>query len=253
MLPDTSPMQAALDQFLGSPTQDHQTVLNNEANAFREAWIAEKAGGASKARPFSRSKNKYDREASVSKEIDGAVVRLALQERTNSENSWWVMSWRTTVASSGRNRRFYFMRDQFWSMPANDALDLMHEIQSEGAFKDQYRDARDESDLTGTVSTKLDPEERDTLLEEITHADEDWGNDPFFVIVDDPHEDWRKVMIVNRETNELTFRSVTKNATYRPRKELHPGHEWQLDNTMMDANIQQMRHFLRELETFLSQ
>lgn len=67
----------------------------------------------------------------------------------------------------------------------------------------------------------------------------------------DPNDDWKKVMIVNTDTGTATFRSITKDPGYMPKKELRPGADWWLDNSMMDANVQQMKAFYSNLRDLL--
>lgn len=61
------------------------------------------------------------------------------------------------------------------------------------------------------------------------------------MIVSDPNDNWRKVLIANRETGIVTFRSITQDDGYMPKKVLRPGSSWYLDNSMMDASVQQMQ------------
>ena len=75
-----------------------------------------------------------------------------------------------------------------------------------------------------------------------------WGNDPFFVVLNDPHMQWRKILLVNRQTGTATFRSTTTDDTYMPRKTLRPGSPWYLDNSMQDTNVQQAKVMLKELQ-----
>ena len=93
------------------------------------------------------------------------------------------------------------------------------------------------------VSTKMDPEERKRELANFTFLDEDWGPTPFFVVNSDPNDNWKKILVVNTDTGIATFRSITKDLDYRPRKQLRPGADWWLDNSMMDANVQQTKAF----------
>ena len=58
-------------------------------------------------------------------------------------------------------------------------------------------------------------------------------------------------MIVNTDTDTATFRSITENPDYMPKKVLRPGGGWWLDNSMMDANVQQMMKFCTNLRDFL--
>lgn len=252
-------LRAILAEFMGAPTKKRQEDLLAAADAYREAWIEARAGeidiDASRARQTSTPGSVvYEREKSARRRLEGTDVSLALQQRRDARTgrAWWVISWRATVSPSGRNRRFYFMRGGYWSLPLRDALELMLEMERLGALDDRYLDGRNGGDLPVIVSTEFDPKQRAKRLQEVTAKDEDWGEDPFFIIASDPDDQWRKVMLVNRETGRATFRSVTTSSTYRPKKKLRPGQRWWLDNTMMDANVQQMRHFLSGLRALLS-
>jgi len=253
----TTTLKNALNEFLQTPTQDHRESLLTAADVYREAWIEAKATGAAvpKQKPSKPRKptTSYEREIQVRKDIGGVPVRLALQERTSTKvgASWWTLSWRTNLESSGRNRRFYFSDGEFWTIPAEDALELMQEIDVRGGLDEKFHDDRYKFDFVMVVSKDLGDEEKGDRLAGMTGPDEDWGKDPFFVIAGDPNGNWQKVMLVNRETGTATFRSITTDATYRPKKVLRPDSGWWLDNSMMDANVQQMREFLKYLETYL--
>ena len=65
------------------------------------------------------------------------------------------------------------------------------------------------------------------------------------------NKNWKKLLIVNTETGAATFRSMTKNPDYMPKKILRPGAEWWLDNSMMDANVQQVEAFYSNLRDLL--
>lgn len=77
--------------------------------------------------------------------------------------------------------------------------------------------------------------------------EEDWGKNPYFVIVSDPNDNWRKVLIANQETGIVTFRSITQDDSYMPKKVLRQESPWYPDNSMMDASVQQMRVFREKL------
>ena len=255
---NTTTIKDAVNEFLHAPTEEHRDSLLTAADRYREAWIEAKAtGGGAPARPSPVPKEPtttYERELQVRKDVSGLPVRLALQERTSKRvgATWWTLSWRTNLESSGRNRRFYFSEGEFWTIPAEDALELMLEMRARGGFDEKYNDTRYKTDFVMTVSSDLDEHEKADRMAGMTGKDEDWGKDPFFVIAGDPNGNWQKVLLVNRETGIATFRSITTDPTYRPKKELRSGSGWWLDNSMMDANAQQMRQFLKQLEAVLA-
>lgn len=95
------------------------------------------------------------------------------------------------------------------------------------------------------------PAERKRELAGFTGSEEDWGSDPFFVVNSDPNDNWKKVLIVNTDSGATTFRSITEDPCYRPKKVLRPGGDWWLDNSMMDANVQQVKAFYSNLRDLL--
>ena len=175
-----------------------------------------------------------------------------LQKRTSAAAgaSWWVLSWRTRYSPNGTNRRFYFTRkDGVWTIPAARALEMMEEAESEGALDQEYLDLDRHAGFTcdPLVSTRKSSADRKRELDSFTGSEEDWGPDPFFVVNSDPNKNWKKVLIVNTDDGTATFRSITKDPDYRPKKVLRLGADWWLDNSMMDANVQQMRVFYSNL------
>jgi hypothetical protein len=72
------------------------------------------------------------------------------------------------------------------------------------------------------------------------------------VINFDPNDRWKKVLIVDTDTDIATFRSITEHPHYMPKKALRAGEGWWLDNSMMDANVQQMRAFCLNLKDYLA-
>lgn len=253
-------LQRAVAEFLRAPTQANRDHLLTAADKYRDWWIEAQSSGSGTASsgPAQRSgtttgaiaPTSYDKELSTSERlVDGIPVRLVLQRRTSARDdaSWWVVSWRTRLRPGGPNRRFYKTQQTYWSIPAGTALELMRELAIQGALSGEFDDARCVESPKMRISDDLPSAERLELLNEITGPDEDWGEDPLFVIAEDPNPDWRKVMIVNRRTGLATFRSLTRSTSYRPRTELRPGSVWSLDNSMMDTGAQQMRAFLATL------
>jgi len=59
-------------------------------------------------------------------------------------------------------------------------------------------------------------------------------------------------LLIKTEDRIATFRSVTRDLDYQQKKTLRPNMEWYLDNSMVDANVQQMRQFHLWLKHFLS-
>lgn len=195
----------------------------------------------------------YSRAMETTRVIDGITVKLALQKRTSeiAGVSWWVLSWRTKYSPNGTNRRFYSTEKDIWTIPAEKALEMMEEMRSRGALGEEYFDRRTRFVCKTLVSTEMTSAERKRKLSSFTLPQEDWGSSPFFVVNSDPNDNWKKILIVNTDTSIATFRSITKGPDYRPRKQLRPGVDWWLDNSLMDANVQQMKAFHLNLRVYV--
>ena len=195
---------------------------------------------------------KYQRKIEVARMVGDVPVKLSLQERASPgwPQPWWVLSWRTTYSAHGSNRRFYCTKDGYWSIPAKLALDMLQEMKDKGGFSDQYLDVRRRPNFETILSSNLPSPSRGEYLLEITGADESWDGVSFFVITKDPDDKWKKVMLVDGD-GAATFRSITRDQAYKPRKCIRPGATWWLDNSMMDANIQQMKTFHAYLKLHL--
>lgn len=253
----SAPLMNAVDSYIEAPTGDNRDKLMVAADEYRESWILAQAsrGVTTKKRPGQRTPTTtYDRQLEIMRVVDDIPVKLALQERTSSSvnKSWWVLSWRTKYSPDSSNRRFYFTKDGCWTIPAVVALEMMEEMEALGGLDGKYFDHRGRTTIETLVSTTMRPEEKAEALEGLTGPDENWGTDPLLVINSDPNDSWKKVMIVNSDTDTATFRSITEDPDYMPRKVLRPDAGWYLDNSMLDANIQQMRAFYSNLQNYLS-
>ena len=227
------------------------------ADEYREFWILAQASGGvtTKKRPGQRTPTTtYAQEKKIERVVNGILVTLALQERTNvsEDKPWWVLSWRTRYSPVGQNRRFYFTKDGCWTIPAVVALEMIEKMEVKGGLDEKYFDHRGQTTIKTMGSTTMTPDEKMDALEGLTGPDEDWGTDPLLVINSDPNERWKKVMIVNSDTDTATFRSITEDPDYMPRKVLRPDVGWCLDNSMLDASVQQMRAFYSNLQNYLS-
>ena len=216
--------------------------------------MARAFGSGSKSKSNSRTPTTtYDRRLEVSRVVDGIPVKLALQERTSAsdEKPWWVLSWRTKYSADGSNRRFYLTKAGCWSIPTTVALEMIDEMESLGGLDETYFDHRRRPAFETQLSSEMTEAEKANALAGIVGPDEYWGIDPFFVINHDPNDQWKKVLIINADNDIATFRSITENPDYMPRKVLRPEARWWLDNSMMDANVQQMRAFHTQIKTYL--
>lgn len=246
----------ALNVFVQAPTSQNRGRLLDAADEYRELWIEAQAGeGAPRLRVSAGRKQPtaYARALEVLEIVDGIPVKLALQERTSAMRAdpWWTLSWRTRYSPDGSNRRFYLTKEGCWTIPAEIALHMIRQMEALGGLDEQYFDHGGGPKLETLVSTELTPDQRAEEFAKLTSPDEDWGENPFFVIASDPHESWKKAMIIKRESDAATFRSTTEDPDYMPRKVLRPDQGWWLDNSMMDANVQQMTEFYRHLEAYV--
>ena len=196
----------------------------------------------------------YDRQREVKRVVDRIPVKLALQERTiaTADDVLWVLSWRTNYFPNGPNRRFYMTTDGCWTIPASVALDMIEEMQAKGGLDEKYFDRRRRPTFETLVSTAMTAAEKAEALASVTGPNEKWGPKPFLVINFDPNDKWKKVLIVDTDTDTATFRSITERPDYKPKKVLRPDQGWWLDNSMMDANVQQMIAFYSNLRDYLA-
>jgi hypothetical protein len=244
-------LRSVAEQYIQAPTRENLGRLTEAAEAYRDRWIETQASISTTSPHVSRKEvpTSYQRELEVSRVVDGILVKLALQERTSAKwpTPWWVLSWRTRYSADGSNRRFYNTKDGYWTIPAAIALDMLEEMEQLGGLGDEYHDTRRRPSFEAIVSTELAAQDRKERLDGITGTDENWGEDPLFVIAEDPNDLWKKVMIVGQD-GTATFRSITRNPEYMPKKVIRQGVDWWLDNSMMDANVQQMRAFYTQLK-----
>lgn len=254
--PSVSLLMISVNDYIEAPTQGNREKLMLAAEEYRESWILEQATSVrtpmAPPRKHRSGGTTYDREIEVTRKIGDIPVKLDLQERnTAKEGTWWTLSWRTKYSPGGSNRRFYVTQEGCWTIPAALALEMMREMEALGGLDSRYFSTRGAWEVNTLVSNKMSREQRVKALESITGTDEDWGHDPFFVIVGDYNSRWQKVMIVNTQTNVATFRSITTDPEYMPKKVLRPDSGWWLDNSMMDADVQQTREFYAYLKEYL--
>jgi hypothetical protein len=255
-MPDSEGANKAFMRFLEVPTDSNRALLDEALIEYRELWITSKS--VPKAFPSSRSdvprtNASYDLEIVV-EEInhDGLPLRLALQMRSGKgiDNPYWQISWRTLYKNGGTNRRFYKTKNGYVVAPVGTALTLINNLKDRNAFTEKYADNRlgSQSELDVLISADMSAGEREQWLFNITDPNEDWGSMPYFVIVSDPHPDWRKVFICNTDTKFMTFRSIVrKSNSYMPKIMLRDNCDWWLDNSMMDASVHQMDVFYQHL------
>ena len=186
-------------------------------------------------------------------------INLRLHKRNDvPPTPWPCISWRTRYSTApDQNRRFYRTdADGYWTFPASVALDMLEEAEERGMLDDKYRDrqVRHGGDNNTVICSHQFNLQVDYKIgkEEITHittADEEetWGIDPLFVVVEVPDGMWRKIMIVNQKEGLCTFRSTTKDTSYKPTITEGMSAPWRMDNAMQDASAAMMRQFLQVL------
>ena len=139
-------LQLAVGAYVTVPSRDNYQQLVSLADAYREHWIAARAGPPA---PLLRASARggatiYERKHEITQLVYGIPVTLALQKRISpaEPEPWWVLSWRTKNAARGSNRRFYMTDDGCWMVPAQIALGIIQIMESEGGLDTQYQDQR---------------------------------------------------------------------------------------------------------------
>ncbi|MBI4775953.1 MAG: hypothetical protein HY788_17555 [Deltaproteobacteria bacterium] len=170
-------------------------------------------------------------------------VNLGLALRRDLD--YYTQTWRQLrPPDKKRNRWLYFEKGNFWAMPADAGLEMMEDGKAANFFSVKYSRwpgksivCRDSNRLSAKDAKELF---REALTSEI--IDEVWRKcqDLRVVACREPwDQEWLKVMIVSPSANELTFRSLTREKTYRfkHRPDKIPfSNGWMLDRSMMDAD-----------------
>lgn len=196
---------------------------------------------------------KYERLIETRRDgADGIEVTLALQRRFSpGEQPWYTVSWRTRLRPGGPNRRFYMQAGKPWSIGSHLADEMLEELEHRGGLHEQYHDHLRRPAFHEVTAAALAPHDARRVFEEITSPEEDWGPEPFWVVLGEDRRDrpWRKTLLVDPSTGRATFRSTTRSSTYRPRAILRPGLDWVLDNSMQDCTVQQATRLWQQLRT----
>ncbi len=132
-----------------------------------------------------------------------------------------------------------------WSTPIESALHMLEHAESNDWLVDENLDLRLKPNCEISDSRDLSQIVSEELLASIVVTGESFETPDYFVVCEDSHPTWRKVMIVNND--RVTFRGLTKSPEYGMLKHLDNGTEWNLDNSMQDINVQQARAFLEAL------
>ncbi len=250
--PSANAVKSALEAYLAVPSTDHYRRLVEHAESYRDDWIESHAGPPSKRAAPRDGATSYVRKHEVTQLVYGVPVTLALQRRTGpgEPQPWWVLSWRTKYSERGSNRRFYLTREGCWTIPAQVALGMIQMMDSEGGLAEQYHDHRYIGAYAQRLSTDMTSAERDAALAGCTAADEYWGRQPFLAVTAHPDSQWQKVLLINSDDNLATFRSITRDPHYMPKKTLREDADWWLDNSMMDVSVQEMRMLYAALASY---
>ena len=184
----------------------------------------------------------------------GLPVCLRLQVRLDDPPvEYHTLSWRSRYRTSpGQNRRLYeTTADGFWTIPTDLAMYILGQASDKGFLDTMYDDSGTRHGgpeiYVVADSRTLALVDRHRSLGEITFDDEDWGSAPVFVIAETPDGKWRKIMIVDTNSNVCTFRSMTTNEGYGMRDTRRRNGRWLLDRSMQDASAAVMRQFLAVL------
>ena len=251
---DDTQSKVAFMNFMTAPTKENKILLDSALEEYRDNWIQDKAFGNAEIPVNVNSlspQTSYELEKVVEAEnICGTPIKLALQERSSAreETPYWTISWRTLYQKGGKNRRFYKTdKYGYWSLPIQTALSLIESLKDQGGLDDAFLDARKLGDYEFVCSDELKPLEKIKKLSEITGDNETWDEKSFFVIISDPNPNWQKILIADANHSLVTFRSLTRDGNYMPKTILRGNSEWWLDNSMLDANVQQFKIFYDHL------
>ena len=186
-------------------------------------------------------------------------IHLRLHRRNDvPPEPWACMSWRTRYSTAPtQNRRFYYTNaNGYWAIPTSLALEMLDEAEEKGMLDEKYcdRQIRHGGDNNSVIvshdfNLQVNYAIRKREIDNITAQGEEetWGDDPIFVVVEVPDGTWRKIMIVNPETKDCTFRSTTTSVDYKPVILEGMRCPWRMDNAMQDASTATMRLFLQVL------
>ena len=200
--------------------------------------------------------NPYTEIRRVSLCHEGLPVHLKLQIRhCVPPVDFFCLSWRTVLPTGRDNRRFYYDRQHgtgIWTIPVSIALGLLNRADAAGMLDERYDDVQERHGGTENFiidSRNLGRREREFASIINVNRDPDWGLEPLFVIIQVPDRRWRKIMIVDTREGICTFRSTTRDTSYRQGVVDGMIPPWRLDNTMQDASRTMMREFQCALRT----
>jgi len=246
----------AFGSFVEQPSEANAEALLKEISDYPVNWGLGMAEGHNIGKSLAKKVKGgvgYEPERlsnHVTSDADGNRLSLLLQRRVEDGIPWHVLSWRSVYPGTNSNRRFYMSADgEPWSTPVESALSALQYAESEGWLVDENLDLRRRPECQVEVSTEMDEAERRAYLNSFIVPGESFENPDFFVVCEDPNQDWRKIMLIN--DGRATFRSATTDPEYGMLKHLHNGVMWNLDNSMQDCNVQQGRAFLEQLTAYM--
>jgi hypothetical protein len=172
---------------------------------------------------------------------------LTRQDRVDLSPHFHCVSWRQQREGSQSNRRYYIEKDRCWSLPVADVLQMLRHAKDTGFFRATEIDP-------GTISISKvvapgDPKYFELIgqvLEE-RHHEQEWRNSSA-VICTQACGKWRKVMLVSKDAERVTFRSLTLDCGYKLAHKKATAGGWRLDRAMVDAHPTAFVHWLKYLE-----
>jgi len=191
---------------------------------------------------------KYERIYSIKDDS----TSLVCQERTDLNPHFHCVCWRETrFPTPGKritNRRFYFEKGSFWTIPFDRALNMMQQAKRDSFFDESETDP-------GKISSYdiADPKNKnyDQLIGKALvncNYDQEWKTS-IAVICNQSCGMWRKVMMVNLNIMVVTFRSLTADNGYKFTYAEKSADGWRLDRSMLDAHPTAFLHWLELLES----
>lgn len=173
---------------------------------------------------------------------------LTRQDRVDLSPHFHCVSWRQQREGSQTNRQYYIEKNRCWSLPADDALQMLRQAKHTGFFGATEIDPGKIS--ISKVVTPTDPRYFELIgqvLEE-RHHEREWQSSSA-VICTQACGNWRKVMLVNKNAGIVTFRSLTLDCGYKLAHKKATAGGWRLDRAMVDAHPTAFLHWLGYLET----
>ena len=185
------------------------------------------------------------------KTISQESTTLALKRR--EDKNYYCVVWRHKRPESKTNRRFYLEKSSFWSIRADLAFAMLNEANNSNLLSPSYFRWPDQ-EIRVLDTAELGDSEKQILINETlvkSIEDQAWRNCNDLRIVaccEPPKYNWRKVMIVSKNKNLITFRSLTLDISYKHiYKKFDLQNSWKLDQSMMEADVKTHRIYFEIL------